>query len=111
VLRHHARQQLAIAAILLIASAPVALAEEPGARVMQRWGCLGCHSLAGAGGKVAPPLDHVIQERGEDYVRQKIHNPRGTNPHTIMPTLPLTASEIDEVIAYLTHQEVGAAKP
>jgi cytochrome c2 len=92
----------AIATIALIASAGLASAEEPGAAVMKHWGCLGCHSVAGQGGELAPSLDDVIKRRGEKWVREKISNPRGMNPSTIMPTLGLRDSEIDAIIDYLT---------
>jgi mono/diheme cytochrome c family protein len=91
----------AIAVAVLIASAPPALGEEPGATALQRWGCLGCHAVAGTGGKVAPALDDVIERRGEEWVREKIRNPRGTNSYSIMPRLPLAAGETDDIIAYL----------
>jgi cytochrome c2 len=105
--RHRVSHPLGFAAVVLIASAALARGEQPGAEVLQRWGCLGCHSVAGAGGKVAPPLDDVVQRRGEEWVRKKIRNPRGTNPYTIMPTLALKPKEIDEVIDYLTHEGDG----
>ncbi len=91
-----------------------------GAKLFAPKGCGACHTIAGvegASGTIGPELSHiatVAQTRkpgveAEAYIRESIQTPAA---HTVegfaaglMPTLPLTESELDDIVAMLlTHQ-------
>ena len=47
--------------------------------------CLGCHTLDGKGGKLAPELATVRSRRDAAYVARVVADPQGTAPGTLMP--------------------------
>jgi cytochrome c2 len=78
---------------------------------IQRFGCAGCHTIAGgagASGLVGPPLQQI---RDRIYVGSRpntahnliewIVNPRAVNPHTPMPVTGISESEARDVVAFL----------
>jgi cytochrome c1 len=83
-----------------------------GPELMLRYGCGGCHTVAGvpgAAGQVGPPLTDV---GGRVYVGGVltntpanligwIANPKGANPLTAMPTTGISEAEARHVAAYL----------
>jgi len=52
--------------------------------------CLGCHRLGERGGRIGPDFNGVRDRLQPDYVLSVIQNPRETNPHSIMPRVPMT---------------------
>ncbi len=81
---------------------------ECGELLFQNQGCIGCHTVNGAGGAVGPELTNLYADKGEDYVRKSILNPNadiaeGFLPNLMPPTFGQTLSEEDltSIIAYL----------
>jgi len=64
--------------------------------------CIACHSLAGSGGNVGPALDGVANRFDEDYLAKWIADPQTVKPGTAMPKLPLTDSERQELVTFLS---------
>ncbi len=63
--------------------------------------CLGCHVVAGEGGKVGPSLDGILGRRSAQFLRQKLNDPTVDNRASMMPNFGLTTDQIEAVIAYL----------
>lgn len=59
-----------------------------GRLLRRRSACLGCHALAGSGGRVAPDLAGVRLRRPDAYVWAMLRDPDGTRPRSIMPRSP-----------------------
>src|SRR5688572_7844286 len=62
---------------------------EDAAAGMALWranGCEGCHTIYGQGGAFAPDLTHIVEHRGEDYLREFMVNPGAFHPgQRVMP--------------------------
>ncbi len=63
--------------------------------------CLGCHIVAGEGGRVGPSLDGILGRRSVQFLRQKLNDPTVDNRSSMMPNFGLTADQIEAVVAYL----------
>ena len=63
--------------------------------------CLGCHVVAGEGGRVGPSLDGILGRRSAHFLRQKLNDPTVDNKTSMMPNFGLTADQIEAVVAYL----------
>ena len=72
-----------------------------GEQVVKSVGCLACHSVDGLGSDFAPELDNVGSKVTPNYLRQWISDPKSYDPDTVMPSLRLTKSEVDNTVAYL----------
>jgi mono/diheme cytochrome c family protein len=72
----------------------------------EKLSCLGCHRFGETGGRIGPDLAHVRERLQPDYVHSIIRNPRETNPHTIMPQVPLPENTIKLIANFLLqHSE------
>lgn len=69
--------------------------------------CLACHALGGQGGAVGPALDGVGARRDPPYLQQWLTDPRAMKADARMPKLPLSVGQIDELVAFLSHQKTG----
>jgi cytochrome c len=84
-------------------------------RLFVRYGCGGCHTIpgiAGADGKVGPPLRGLFErvyiagtaENKADNLVGWIVDPPQFSPHTAMPPTGISAAEARDIAAYLyTH--------
>lgn len=72
--------------------------------------CVACHSLGGQGGQVGPILDDVGSRKSRDEIEKWLQDPLAVKPGSRMPKLPLAASEISELAAFLSQQRAGGAK-
>lgn len=68
-------------------------------------GCVSCHFIAGIPGSgtfkgAAPDLTHY--RPNPDFLRQWLRAPSAVRPGTQMPTLGLSESEIESLIAFLS---------
>ncbi len=103
-----------------LAAHPVTPADPVAARGQELFtgkaGCLGCHTIAGtrAAGKVGPNLTGLalrttigaaaLDNTAENLSRW-IHHPAEVKPGALMPKLPLTDAEIQQLVAYLRLQK------
>lgn len=69
--------------------------------------CIACHALGGQGGTVGPALDGVGGRRDATYLKQWLTDPHSVKADARMPRLPLEAGQIDELVAFLSHQKTG----
>jgi cytochrome c len=101
-------------ATLPAAPPPEAPAGDPqrGARLIQQFGCGGCHTVpgvTGADGLVGPPLtrfgarSYVAGEltNNADNLQRWIQNPQAVEAGTAMPNLGVTAVDAQDIAAYL----------
>ncbi|WP_257167038.1 cytochrome c family protein [Bradyrhizobium sp. SRS-191] len=82
------------------------------AALLRRYGCAGCHTIAGitgADGQVGPPLSGLRQRvyiggvanNSADNLVQWIVAPQSFSPRTAMPATGITPAEARDVAAYL----------
>ena len=85
---------------------------ERGARLIQQYGCGGCHTVPGvdrADGLVGPPLtrfgarSYIAGElpNSEDNLRRWIRDPQAVEPGTAMPDLGVSEIDARDIAAYL----------
>ena len=74
-----------------------------GEETVKTVGCLTCHAVDGLGSDFAPALDSVGTKVTASYLRQWISDPKAYDPDTSMPSLRLSSSEVDNVVAYLMN--------
>jgi cytochrome c2 len=83
--------------------------------IMRRYGCAGCHTIAGvpgADGQVGPPLTGLRQRvyiggvanNAPDNLVQWIVSPPAFSPRTAMPVTGISEAEARDVAAYLYSQ-------
>jgi mono/diheme cytochrome c family protein len=82
-----------------------------------KYGCNGCHSLAGEGGKVGPALDRAGFRLNGTWIYRWVKNPQAMKPETRMPALGLSDADAKAVTLYLNTlrapkaDEAPTAKP
>jgi cytochrome c len=93
---------------------PTPIAGDPanGRLLLQQFGCITCHRVAGVAGRqqeIGPPLDGVafrvylaghLPNTAEQLVAF-IRDPQALLPGTTMPTVGLTGSQARDIAAYL----------
>ncbi len=82
-----------------------------GEETVKTVGCLSCHTVDGLGSDFAPALDSVGNKVKPSYLRKWIENPREYDPDTSMPSLRLSNSELDNVVAYLMSLQKDTPSP
>lgn len=65
------------------------------------YGCFGCHSVGGEGGRIGPALDRAGFISNPDYLYLWIKNPQAFKPRTKMPNLGVTDEHALAIVAYL----------
>ncbi len=85
--------------------------EEAGRAAFMKYGCIGCHTVAGySSGPIGPNLTHVasrsmiagdIMMNTEQHLHDWIGNPPGMKPGAIMPNLHVSQTDLSALIAYL----------
>ncbi len=81
-------------------------ADKARALLTEKLSCLGCHRLGDQGGQIAPDLAEVRVRLQPGYVYGMISNPRASNPHTIMPRIPLLPDTTELLANFLLQQEL-----
>lgn len=64
-------------------------------------GCLGCHKMGNDGDTFAPDLTNVGSKVKPDWLVNWFLDPKGYNPHTIMPKFRLTMQQAKDLTAFL----------
>lgn len=85
--------------------------EAAGQEAFRRFGCIGCHTVAGVSqGVLGPNLTHVGSRttiagatmlNTTDHLRQWISDPPGMKPGSLMPDMHVSAAALPALIAYL----------
>ena len=63
--------------------------------------CLGCHTLGGKGGRLAPELATVRSRRDAAYVARVVVDPQASVPGTLMPHTPMPHEWRVLIVKYL----------
>lgn len=93
---------VALLAFLLVAIPVLVSCAAYGRSVIEREGCLNCHSFKGRGGIVGPDLTAVTGRRSDEWIRRQIKHSRKNNPRSRMPQFEhLSAIEIRSILAHL----------
>lgn len=74
-----------------------------GERLVRKYGCQGCHQIQGEGGSLGPSLDPV--SKPEDWIAQKLLNPRFESSDSIMPDLGISEGEAQTLAQWLLETE------
>lgn len=88
----------AILAGALMAVVGNAASSLPGPELVDRLGCLGCHSLKGKGGRKGPAWDGVGARLSPDALRKQIISPRGRMPSFAH----IKPEELETLVEYLS---------
>lgn len=84
----------------------------PNAKMLiERKGCLSCHSLNGKGGKMGPPMQTIAAWSDAERMTQYITDPKSVNPGSIMPNLRLKEEEIAVIVEFLQSFKDTAVAP
>ncbi len=90
-------------AALLLLSHP-ALATEKGRELINSLGCKACHQFEGSGGSLGPALEGTGARLSQEQIRQKMIEPRATNPSSAMPSYKhLSEADLDEIVKLLQN--------
>ena len=86
--------------------APRSAAVTRGQAAFRRHYCQACHQVYGLGGYMGPDLTNIYSLRGESHVRAVI-----ISGFRDMPRLPLSLSEMDDLVAYLRFLDASGRYP
>lgn len=76
-----------------------------------KYGCNGCHSVGGEGGKVGPPLDRAGFRLNGTWIYRWLKNPQAMNAATRMPALGLSDADAKAVTMYVGTLRAPKAEP
>jgi mono/diheme cytochrome c family protein len=97
---------------LTMPAAETAQLVERGKRLYEnKYGCNGCHSLAGEGGKIGPPLDRAGFRLNPTWIYRWLKNPQAMDSATRMPALGLSDADAKAVTFYLETLQAPKAAP
>ncbi len=75
--------------------------------IIDRFGCVACHKLAGKGGEIGPDLSQIGASKDASYLRQAILDPAAEIVEGYPPIMPVTyevelyAGELELLVQYL----------
>lgn len=93
-----------------VGTAGVAHADMNAKMLLERKGCLACHTLLGQGGHMGPPLQNTAAWSPPDRMRQYILDPKSVNATSMMPAAKLSDDEVDAIVDYLQGFKGGAGE-
>ncbi|HXY53952.1 MAG TPA: c-type cytochrome [Nitrospirota bacterium] len=76
-------------------------AVDDGKMVWHKYDCIGCHTILGNGTYFAPDLTKVAARKPKSYLKQFIMDPKGVKGDAVMPTLGISSTEADNLLAFL----------
>lgn len=111
-----ARMRMALATGAVVVAAVAAGAVDARADInakmlIERKGCLACHTLLGQGGHMGPPLQNTAAWSPPERMRQYILDPRSVNPKSMMPAGKLSDDEVNAIVDYLQGFKGEAKAP
>ncbi len=77
----------------------------------KKYGCNGCHSIGGVGGKVGPSLSRAGFRLRESYIFNWIKNPQSIKPGTKMPNFQLRDQDALAITLYLKTLKAAPEGP
>jgi ubiquinol-cytochrome c reductase cytochrome b subunit len=83
---------------LLVAFSTLEAQEPAGPDLVKRLSCLGCHALAGKGGKRGPAWDGLGTRLSPEAIRQQVVSPQGNMPNYAH----LKPEELKALVEYLS---------
>jgi ubiquinol-cytochrome c reductase cytochrome b subunit len=73
-----------------------------GKALFKELGCAGCHRIHGEGGAIGPDLSYVADQRPErEWHLKHFRDPQSVAPGSIMPKLPLSDQELNDLTSYM----------
>jgi mono/diheme cytochrome c family protein len=75
--------------------------KKTGEELVAQFGCQGCHQMKGEGGKLGPTLDGVVSNKGEEFIMNKLANPKFNNAASAMPKYPMNKVDMKAIVDYL----------
>ena len=92
--------------------AEVAKLVDRGKRLYEnKYGCNGCHNLAGEGGKIGPALDRAGFRLNATWIYRWLKNPQAMDAHTRMPALGLNDADAKAVTLYVATLRAPKTEP
>ncbi len=82
-----------------------------GRQIMERNGCLSCHSVDGFGGQIGPRLNGSVQRKTKEDLFLWIKSPIDVKPGTRMPQYNLPDESILQIISYLKTKDTLQVQP
>jgi len=84
---------------------------QEGSKLVHTLGCLGCHSINGTGGTIAPDLSHeVAKVHSKVWIITQIHDPKKHDPTSIMPAFTnVNDQQVSDIADYLLSLGTGAS--
>ena len=82
-----------------------------GEETVKTVGCLSCHAVGDLGSDFAPALDSVGTKVTPNYLYDWIADPKAFDPGTSMPSLRLSQTELNNVVAYLMSLQKQTPNP
>ena len=91
---------------LILLAAGYALADDLSPRdLVLSLGCKGCHVFEKSGGSLGPSLDNVGNRLDLSQIRQKLVDPKQTNPNSRMPSYAyLQEEQLQEIVRFLKNR-------
>lgn len=77
---------------------------EQGRALLPRVGCLSCHKLEEADGRVGPELAFTAVQRDHPWLMAHFKDPKSVVPGSLMPPYPLPDAAFDSLSLYLLSQ-------
>ncbi|PLX90156.1 MAG: hypothetical protein C0614_01245 [Desulfuromonas sp.] len=72
-------------------------------KLINAQGCKACHSLQGAGARLAPKLENVVQRLTADQIRLSLTNPLKTHTDGSIPDFShLSTDEVTDLVQFLS---------
>lgn len=97
---------------LTVKPAEAAKLVERGKRLYEnKYGCNGCHNLAGEGGKIGPALDRAGFRLNATWIYRWLKNPQAMDSATRMPALGLSDADAKAVTLYVATLRAPKAEP
>lgn len=97
---------------LTVKPADAAKLADHGKRLYEnKYGCNGCHNLAGDGGKIGPALDRAGFRLNATWIYRWLKNPQAMDSATRMPALGLSDADAKAVTMYVSTLRAPKSEP